>query len=86
MFVYLFSITILITSHLSSNVRSELYYHDTPNHFPAYQLNSGLDTLKSASFNSFGRMLELLNSADAFNSQVDKYLKDKFKHNAFTKE
>ena len=85
-FAHLFSITFLIASHLTSNARSELYYLDTPNHFPMYQLNAGLDTLKSASFNSFGLMLELLNSADAFNTQVDKYLKDKFKHNTFTKE
>ena len=79
-------VVLFFISYLTNLVQSELYYMDWPNHFPEFKLNKGLDKLKSASFNSFARMLEILNTADAYNSQVDKYLKDKYKHNSFTKE
>ena len=79
-------ITLFLISYLTNVAKSELYYMDTPNHFPPFKLGKGLDKLNSASFNSLFHMLELIQTADAFNSKVEKYLNDKYKHNSFTKE
>ena len=65
--------------------QAEISYEETPGAFPQFSVQN-LDELKSASFNSFNRLVEIIKASEAFNQKLDKYLKDKFKHNAFTKE
>ena len=54
--------------------------------FPFFQLNQGLDNLKSASFSSHNRMNHIIQVSIEYNEKLDKYLKDNFKHTSFTKE
>ncbi len=51
-----------------------------------FKLTKGLLQLKSASFSSFNRMNNIVSISSIFNDHVNKYIKEKFKHNAFSKE
>lgn len=51
-----------------------------------FKLTKGLLQLKSASFSSYNRMNNIVSISSIFNDHVNKYIKDKYKHNAFSKE
>jgi hypothetical protein len=48
---------------------------------PPFQLNKGLDELKSASFSSFNRMSYFIDISHEFNEKIDSYLS---KHDKYT--
>jgi hypothetical protein len=53
---------------------------------PTFQLNKGLDELKSASFSSFNRMSYFINMSHEFNEQIDSYLSKHDKHTLLSEE
>jgi hypothetical protein len=53
---------------------------------PTFQLNKGLDELKSASFSSFNRMSYFIDISHEFNEQIDSYLSKHDKHTLLSEE
>ena len=84
--IYFFSTKTNCVKEANEDVDKDKSSSSILDSIPTFQLNKGLDELKSASFSSFNRMSYFIDISHEFNEKIDSYLSKHDKHTLLSEE